>query len=69
MIKIALERVGTNHIAKTMMIRSPRRTIYVFEKDLLGYSPSYPYEECHMEQVQFEYTGREWQGHKVFREI
>ena len=69
MIKIALERARTCHIAKTLEIPHPVPCYYALEKDLLGYEVSWPYEDWHMKQVRFDVTDREWMGHKVFREV
>jgi len=69
MYKIALERVGTNHIAKTLEIRETTPCYYILDKDLLGYPVSYPYADWHMKEIRFEVTDREWQGCKVFREV
>jgi hypothetical protein len=69
MYKIALERAGTSHIAKTLEIRKTTPCYYALEKDLLGYKVSYPYADWQMKEVRFEVTDREWQGHRVFREV
>jgi hypothetical protein len=71
MYKIALERAGTCHIAHTMELSEPRPCVYVFEKDICGYTPpstaSIP--NWFMQEVRFEVTDREWQGHRVFKEV
>ena len=71
MYKIALERYGTCHIANTIEISEPTPCLYVFEKDICGYTPASTsgIPNWFKRQVRFEVTDREWQGHRVFREV